>query len=867
VEAAVDRLLAEHTGDRAYLTFPAQVAPAKAIAGKKAAGKSGKRGRKSGRNANEQKKNLSNLLQNLLARGFLRVWIDEELFNLSEAEEMTAAENTKAKDIQVVVDRLGIGEEVRSRLADSLEVAFREGDDRAEVRIAGGPKIPFSHGFVCSSCGTGFEEPTPLFFSFNNPRGACPECGGFGNKLDLDLDLAIPDRTKSLAQGAIDPWTRPRYKAYFQGELRKLARKEGIKLTVPFQSLPKKHQQMIIEGTKDFRGLRPFFNRLNRKKYKVWVRMFLRQYLGTFSCSRCHGMRLREDALNVRIGEKHIAESCSLSVRQLRHFLDGMEWTAQQAGVAEEILVQLCSRLDFLTYVGVDYLTLDRLTRTLSGGEAQRINLANQLGAQLAGTLYILDEPTVGLHPSDNAKLLKIMKGLTQAGNTVVVVEHDRDVIKDADFLVDLGPGAGERGGRVVFSGPAEEILSCQESVTAAFLRGEREIPVPSRRRPVGALPDVKRRKRKTTGRKKTVGVLEPKLRFLSLLGASENNLKDVDFHLPLETFTCVTGVSDSGKSTLVHDTLYQALHRLYQGGSDSIGRFREIQGVEELSGVVLLDQSPIGRTPRSNPVTYIKAFDPVRRLFAETSGARLRRYRPGHFSFNVAGGRCERCKGDGHEKIEMHFMADLFVRCPECEGKRFRPSTLEVRHRGKNIHDVLSMTVNEAMRFFANEPPVIRRLEALVKVGLGYIRLGQPATTLSGGEAQRLKIAAQLAGKNPWRLLYILDEPTTGLHFQDVEVLLRALHRLVAMGNTVLVIEHNLDVIKTADHVVDLGPGGGDAGGRIVAQGTPEEVAGQPESLTGRYLLSLLEGSAMYSPSPVSAPAADVVPTGQAAS
>jgi excinuclease ABC subunit A len=459
------------------------------------------------------------------------------------------------------------------------------------------------------------------------------------------------------------------------------------------------------------------------------------------------------------------------------------------------------------------------------------------------------------------------MKGLTQAGNTAVVVEHDRDVIKDADFLVDLGPGAGERGGRVVFSGPAEEILSCQESVTAAFLRGEREIPVPSRRRPVGALPDVKRRKRKATGRKKTVGVLEPKLRFLSLLGASENNLKDVDFHLPLETFTCVTGVSGSGKSTLVHDTLYQALHRLYQGGSDSIGRFREIQGVEELSGVVLLDQSPIGRTPRSNPVTYIKAFDPVRRLFAETPGARLRRYRPGHFSFNVAGGRCERCKGDGHEKIEMHFMADLFVRCPECEGKRFRPSTLEVRHRGKNIHDVLSMTVNEAMRFFANEPPVIRRLEALVKVGLGYIRLGQPATTLSGGEAQRLKIAAQLAGKNPWRLLYILDEPTTGLHFQDVEVLLRALHRLVAMGNTVLVIEHNLDVIKTADHVVDLGPGGGDAGGRIVAQGTPEEVAGQPESLTGRYLLSLLEGSAMYSPSPVSAPAADVVPTGQAAS
>ncbi|MFQ5691782.1 MAG: excinuclease ABC subunit UvrA, partial [Nitrospinota bacterium] len=822
VEAAVDRLLAGHAGERAYLTFPVEPP----------AGKS--------RGKNDRKERLANLLGNLLARGFVRVWMGDDLFHLAEAEDMAAATASGAEDVHVVVDRLRIEEAARSRLADSMEVAFREGNGKAEARIVDGPRVPFSCGFVCASCGRGFEEPTPLFFSFNNPRGACPECGGFGNKLDLDLDLVIPDRRKSLAQGAIEPWTRPRYRGHFQGELRRLARREGVKLDVPFQSLPKKHQRMVIEGTDDFRGVRPFFERLTRKKYKIWVRMFLRQYLSAFPCPRCRGARLRQDALNVRVGGLNIAEACALSVRELRAFLEGIAWSPQQADVSREILAQLRSRLDFLAYVGVDYLTLDRLTRTLSGGEAQRINLANQLGAQLAGTLYILDEPTVGLHPSDNAKLLDILKGLTRGGNTVVVVEHDRDVIREADFLVDLGPGAGERGGEVVFAGPAGEILSCRQSLTAAYLRGEREIPLPPRRRPVGKLPAPKGRRKRASARPRPAEP-RPATAFLSLLGARENNLKNVDFHVPLGTFVCVTGVSGSGKSTLVHDTLHRALHRIFSGGSEPIGRFREIRGVEELKGVVLLDQTPIGRTPRSNPVTYIKAFDTVRRLFAATPGARLRRLGPGHFSFNVAGGRCERCKGDGHEKIEMHFMADLFVRCPECEGKRFRPSTLEVRYRGKSIHDVLSLTVNEALRFFADEPAVVRRLEALTKVGLGYLRLGQPATTLSGGEAQRLKIAAQLAGRDPWKLLYILDEPTTGLHFQDVEVLLRALHRLVAMGNTVLVIEHNLEVIQTADYVVDLGPGGGDAGGWIVAQGTPEEVAAHPESLTGRYLRPLL--------------------------
>ncbi|HJM42380.1 MAG TPA: excinuclease ABC subunit UvrA [Nitrospinota bacterium] len=834
VEAAVDRLLSGRAGDRAYVTFPVETAPADPP--KKGRGGKGKRGPgKDGR-----KERLSNLLENLLARGFLRVWIGEELFNLSEKQEMAEAASTKSEDIQAVVDRLRLGKNVRSRLDDSLEIAFREGGGKAEARIADGPRLPFSRGFACSLCGRGFEPPTPLFFSFNNPQGACPECGGFGNKLDLDLDLAIPDRTKTLAGGAVDPWTRPRHRSHYQDELRKLARREGVDLDVPFGSLPKKHQRMVIEGTKEFRGVRPFFERLNRKKYKIWVRMFLRRYLGTFPCSRCRGARLREDALYVQIAGRNISEVSALSVRDLRGFLDAIDLSPGQTGVAEDILAQLRSRLDFLAYVGVDYLTLDRLTRTLSSGEAQRINLANQLGAQLAGTLYILDEPTVGLHPSDNAKLLRILKGLTAAGNTVVIVEHDRDVIREADFLVDLGPGAGERGGEVVFAGPAGDILSCEDSVTASYLRGEREIPLPERRRPVGDPPAVKARR----GKPARPGEIpaEPGTVFFSLLGAGENNLKGIDFHLPLGTFTCVTGVSGSGKSTLVHDTLYQALHRIFHGGSTPMGRFREVRGVEALGGVVLLDQAPIGRTPRSNPVTYIKAYDAIRRLFAETTGARLRRYGPGHFSFNVTGGRCERCKGDGHEKIEMHFMADLFVRCPECEGKRFRPSTLEVRHRGKNIHDVLSLTVDGALRFFSGEPSLVRRLEALSRVGLGYIRLGQPATTLSGGEAQRLKIAVQLAGKDPSRMLYILDEPTTGLHFQDVAVLLRALHRLVALGNTVLVIEHNLDVVKTADHIVDLGPGGGDGGGRIVARGTPEEVADCPESLTGRHLRPLLE-------------------------
>ncbi len=828
VEETVDHILTEHSGERAYLTFLVDISSSQTASGKQSRTKKQK--------STEQ---VSNHLNNLLARGFVRVWGDDELYNLSDPGEMTSATQLGSDSIAVVVDRLRIDEAARSRLNDSLEVAFREGKGKAEVRIIEGARNSFSQEFDCSSCGKVFERPTPLFFSFNNPQGACQDCGGFGNRLDLDIDLAIPDSSKSLAQGAVEPWARPRYRAYFQKELKKLSRSEGVKLNVPFKSLSKKHQRMVIEGTKDFRGLRPFFKRLNRKKYKVWVRMFLRKYLGTFPCDRCNGTRLREDALYVHVGGLNVSEVVALSVRDLRDFLCRVKWSPQQVEVAQDILDQLYSRLEFLSNVGLDYLTLDRLARTLSGGEAQRINLANQLGAQLAGTLYILDEPTIGLHPSDNAKLLKILKDLTRAGNTVVTVEHDHDVIREADYLVDLGPGAGENGGEVVFSGPAQEILNCEDSVTADYLCGKRTIPIPDSRRSFGKVPKGKNKPKKGLGNQ---GFVKGKTEFLSVLGASENNLKRCDFHIPLETFTCVTGVSGSGKSTLVHDTLYQVLQRIFHGGAHPIGRFKEIQGVDQIRDVVLLDQAPIGRTPRSNPVTYIKAYDPIRKLFAETAGARLQRYGPGYFSFNVAGGRCDRCKGEGYEKIEMHFMADLFVLCPECEGKRFRPTILEIQHRGKNIDEVLSMTVKEALRFFDNEQAVVRRLEVLSRVGLGYIRLGQPATTLSGGEAQRLKIAAQLAGKEPEKILYILDEPTTGLHFSDVEVLLRALHRLVALGNTVLVIEHNLDVIKTADNVVDLGPGGGDAGGEILVQGPPEVIAAEPESLTGQYLSRLLE-------------------------
>lgn len=800
VQETAQELLRSHPEARAFILFPLQL---------------------------EEGDSLGEALSELVARGFLRIMAGGEVREIEGglAEELLSeAEGDPGRlELHGVVDRLRFREEVHSRLADSLETAFEEGGGVAAASIVDGPFLRFSRRLECTGCGRAFEAPTPLFFSFNNPQGACPECGGFGNKLGYDLDLIVPDKNKSLAQGAIEPWTKPRWRRHFAQELQALAREKKVDLRKPFKDLTSRELRWVLHGTDSFMGVYPFFEYMKRKKYKLAIRVFTRRYMSTVDCERCHGARLRADALNVKVGGLNIAELSALSVRESLHFIRSLPLTPFERDVSRDILNQVESRLAFLEYVGVDYLTLNRLTRTLSGGEAQRINLANQLGAQLTGTLYILDEPTVGLHPRDTAKLLDILHSLCRRGNTLIVVEHDRDVISSADHIVDLGPMAGEKGGEVVYAGPLEGLLEYEGSLTAQYLRGDRQV-VPKAEGPP--------RRRGGSGHR------------LSLLGAGENNLKGIDLHIPLGTFTCITGVSGSGKSTLIHDTLFRALDRIFHRGQARIGRFKQIQGFERLRDVVLLDQNPIGKSPRSNPVSYIKAYDPIRRLFAETPEARERGYGPGHFSFNVAGGRCESCAGSGYQKIEMHFMADLYIRCPDCEGRRFTERTLEVLYKGLNIDQVLNLTVEEAMRFFADCPGALERLRLLQEVGLGYLRLGQPATTLSGGEAQRLKIAAQIGSKAPRDILYLLDEPTTGLHFHDIERLLKVLGRLVDIGNTVVVIEHNLDVIRAADHIIDLGPEGGDRGGEIVAEGTPEWILSNPASYTGRFLKAYLESA-----------------------
>jgi excinuclease ABC subunit A len=782
VEKIIDRLFASHNGARVYINFPLPITP---------------------------KTTSENLIGNLLAEGFIRLKIGEQLYTL---EPKLILPLQGVQEVQVVVDRLVISPQEKRRLADSLETAFRQGGGVAYVELLGHGMLRFSQDFCCSTCQRSFEKPSPLFFSFNSPYGACPECRGFGNILDYDLSLIIPDRTKSLAAGAIEPWTLPRYRQHYAEELQKLAVQEGIDLHKPFQDLPDHAVQKILHGTKKFIGVLPFFHRLKEKKYKLYIRVFLSKYMSTVDCSQCQGSRLRQDALWVKIQGHSITDISRMTVAAARAFFDQLTLTPFAQEIAKDILKQIYSRLHFLHYVGLDYLTLDRLTRTLSGGEAQRINLANQLGAQLADTLYILDEPTVGLHPRDNHRLLDILKELSNRGNTVLVVEHDREVIAAADYIVDLGPLAGEKGGEVIFQGTLDGLVSHPWSLTARYLRGEKQVGTPRKpRAPEG---------------------------YLCLYGAAENNLKEIDVRIPLGTFTCVTGVSGSGKSTLIHDTLYYALDRIFHGSTHKIGKFEKISGFESLRDVILLDQKPIGKSPRSNPVTYIKAFDPIRQLFANTAIARVRGYTAGHFSFNVSGGRCEACKGDGYHKIEMHFMADIYVRCDQCHGTRFKRELLEVKYRGVDIHQVLQMTVEEAKAFFSHVPLAVQKLNLLVEVGLGYLRLGQPAPTLSGGEAQRLKIAAELSKKNPYAILYILDEPTTGLHFDDVHKLLMVLNRLVDQGNTVVVIEHNLDVIQAADHIIDLGPEGGDAGGYIVAEGSPQKIMQSPTSYTGQYLM-----------------------------
>ena len=757
-------------------------------------------------------------LNTLRRRGFGRLLMDGRAVLFEEIDPASLRGRTT---LEVVVDRVKIEGDLRSRLTDSIETSYREGGGAAFAIIVGdqgsaiGDRLQFSERFECRACGITYEQPQPRLFSFNNPFGACPTCHGFGNIIELDMDLVVPDPSKSINQGAIEPWSKPHYRSQL-AELKRSARKSGLRLDLPWADLSEDERAFVIEGNDDFDGVRGFFRWLERKKYKVHVRVFLSRYRGYLTCPDCAGARLRREARDVRVDGRTIDAVSALTVREAGRFFAELNLSEKEAAVAEKVLREIRRRLAFLGDVGLDYLTLDRLSSTLSGGEAQRINLATSLGSALVGTLYVLDEPSIGLHSRDNQRLIDILRQLRDQGNTVLVVEHDEDMIRVADHIVDIGLGAGEQGGRVVYSGDLAGLLQEPRSLTAKYLRNELAIPVPSPRR-------------KGVGQK------------IRLYGASEHNLKNVDIEIPLNTLTCVTGVSGSGKSTIVHDVLYAAIKRAKSDWDRRVGSHRGLEGLELITDTILVDQAPIGRTPRSNPVTYLKAFDPIRELFASTKDARGRGLTASSFSFNVPGGRCEACQGEGEVRVEMQFLADVFVPCDQCDGMRFKPQVLEVRYRGRNVHQVLDMTVREALAFFSTSPKVLRRLQVLDEIGLGYLRLGQPATTLSGGEAQRIKIASHLASFGGERILYILDEPTTGLHFDDIAKLLAAFRKLVEAGHTLLVIEHNLDVIKTADYVIDLGPEGGEGGGEVVIAGTPERVAECEASHTGRALRQVL--------------------------
>ena len=786
----------------------------------------------------------------LRRKGFGRLYLDGQAVTLEDVDPATLGDRAT---LQVIVDRVKIDGDQRARITDSIETAYTEGGGAAfaievegsglkaqgsglqegsGLRAQGSGTIVhrFSERFECRACDLQYEIPQPRLFSFNNPFGACPLCHGFGNIIELDMDLVVPDRSKSIQQNAIEPWSKPHYRAQLV-DLKRAAKSRGVRLDVAWSQLTDKERRFIIDGDPStgsgqapstgsgqggYEGVKGFFRWLERKKYKVHVRVFLSRYRGYLTCPECGGARLRREARDVQVGGRTIDVVSALTVREADQFFAALELTDKETAIADKVLREIRKRLGFLRDVGLEYLTLDRLSSTLSGGESQRINLATSLGSALVDTLYVLDEPSIGLHSRDNERLIAILRQLRDQGTTVLVVEHDADMIRVADTVVDMGLGAGEQGGRVIFSGPLSGLLLEPRSLTAKYLRDELAIPVPAARR-------------KPTNQK------------LCVRGASEHNLKHVDVEIPLGMLTCVTGVSGSGKSTLVHDVIYAALKRVKGDWDRRVGTHRKLEGAEFVTDVVLVDQAPIGRTPRSNPVTYLKAFDPIRELFATTKDARARGLTASHFSFNVPGGRCEACEGEGEVKVEMQFLADVFVPCEQCEGKRFKPQVLEVKYRGRDIDQVLDMTVREALTFFSSSPKVLRRLQVLDEIGLGYLRLGQPATTLSGGEAQRIKIAAHLSSHTGDRVLYILDEPTTGLHFDDIAKLLAAFRKLLAAGHSLLVIEHNLDVIKTADWVVDLGPEGGEEGGHLVAAGTPEQIVKIPGSHTGRYLAEVL--------------------------
>ncbi|MCP9440335.1 MAG: excinuclease ABC subunit UvrA [Nitrospira sp.] len=752
-------------------------------------------------------------IQSLLTRGFTRLNVSGDIIDLLD-QPPPALHGVPS--LHVVLDRLIINHDNRPRLAEAVETALREGEGRCAVDIIGHGRASYRTGFLCRSCGRTFEPLRPVLFSFNHPLGACPECKGFGNVLRYDPDLVIPDQNKSLSQGAIEPWSKPSAE-WWQTRMLLAMKRRGVDVAAPFRSLSPDIQRLLWTGDKSFEGLNDFFTYLEGKRYKLHVRVLLSRYRSPFDCPCCHGSRLRPEALFVKVAGLDIHTISTFTVESLHKWLRSLSLSSHEQDVAGDLLRMLDEKLSFLLRVGLGYITLARQTKTLSGGEAQRVSLANHLGSRLVGTLYVLDEPTIGLHARDTERLAGILKDLAAAGNTVIVVEHDRRMIESADYIVELGPRSGKDGGHVICAASSKTFPLDPTAITARYLRGEESLPLPKSRRAGSG-------------------------KCLVIAGASAHNLKDLLVRFPLGMFICVTGVSGSGKSTLVNDTLYRALARAFRVESLPMGRFTAIKGIEYLKGVRLIDQQPIGRTPRSNPVTYLKAFDDIRRIFASEPVALRQGLTPRHFSFNTAGGRCERCQGSGVEKLEMYFFEDIYVSCEGCDGKRFKPEILTVRHRGRTISDVLSMTVDEAAAFFADAPRLREKLRILSSIGLGYLQLGQSATTLSGGEAQRLKVAAELQTGTAKDLLYIMDEPTTGLHFDDVKKLLAVLHKLVNAGNTLVIVEHNLDVIKSADWIIDLGPEGGEAGGRIIAEGRPEQVASVSTSHTGRFLAKALQ-------------------------